>query len=354
MKLLFDLNHPAHFHLFHYVVKELSLRHEVLITAKKKDVLLDLLSKTDFNYKVLETKERKSGLIHSGINLLKRDIKMLSVVKQFKPDLLLGTSISISHVGRLKGIPSLYFGEDGYESVPLSHMIGYPFATHLITPDVTSVGKFSSKQVSYKGYHELAYLAPNHYSPDKSIYGELGLKEGERYSLLRFSALNAHHDVGIGGINTPLAEKLISSMEKHGKVFITTEKELGKKLNPFRMSIPADRIHHAMYYADIYVGDSQTMAAEAAVLGTPSFRVNEHVDKNVGYLMELEKKYKLTFGLQPSESKLLLNKVDEVLNDSNTSEKWQQRRQKMLNEKIDVASFFVDLIENYPDSTKNT
>ena len=34
----------------------------------------------------------------------------------------------------------------------------------------------------------------------------------------------------------------------------------------------------------------------------------------------------------------------------NLKKEWQLRREKMLSEKIDVASFFVWLIENYPQS----
>ncbi len=57
---------------------------------------------------------------------------------------------------------------------------------------------------------------------------------------------------------------------------------------------PSD-IYHALYYADLYIGDSQTIAAEKAVLGTPALRFNDFVGK-IGYLEELEHKYGLTFG----------------------------------------------------------
>ena len=62
-----------------------------------------------------------------------------------------------------------------------------------------------------------------------------------------------------------------------------------------------------MHTSDLYIGDSQTMAAETAVLGIPSIRFNNFVSK-LGYLEELEKTYGLTFGIKQGESKKLLSK----------------------------------------------
>ena len=71
-------------------------------------------------------------------------------------------------------------------------------------------------------------------------------------------------------------------------------------------------MHHALYYADIYIGDSQTMTAEAAVLGTPALRFNDFVGK-LSYLEELEHKYELTYGIKTSEPEKLYEKIREIL-----------------------------------------
>ena len=39
------------------------------------------------------------------------------------------------------------------------------------------------------------------------------------------------------------------------------------------MNIDPSDMHHALAFASLYIGDTQTMAAEAAVLGTPSIRL---------------------------------------------------------------------------------
>ena len=108
-------------------------------------------------------------------------------------------------------------------------------------------------------------------------------------------------------------------------------------------------MHHALAYADLYIGDSQTMAAEAAVLGTPSLRFNDFVGK-IGYLEELEHQYGLTHGFKTNEENKLLLKIKELVNDPNIKNEWANRRQKMLEDKIDLTALMIWLIENYPES----
>jgi len=95
------------------------------------------------------------------------------------------------------------------------------------------------------------------------------------------------------------------------------------------------------------------MTAEAAVLGIPSIRFNDFVGK-LGYLEELEHKYKLTYGIKTSEPEKLFCTIDELLKIHDIKSEWQKRRMKMLSEKIDVTAFFVWFIENYPNSVKIT
>ena len=51
----------------------------------------------------------------------------------------------------------------------------------------------------------------------------------------------------------------------------------------------------------MFIGDSQTMTSEAAVLGTPAIRCNSFVNR-ISYLEEEENTYELTFGFKPEDS----------------------------------------------------
>ena len=124
-----------------------------------------------------------------------------------------------------------------------------------------------------------------------------------------------------------------------------------------------------MVFASLYIGDSQTMSAEAGVLGVPFVRFNDFVGR-IGYLRELEDKYELGYGIhasvlaedsfirradglaQPSGVEALYERVEQLVAMPAEERKatFQSRREKMLAEKIDCAKFLTWFIENYPQS----
>ena len=59
------------------------------------------------------------------------------------------------------------------------------------------------------------------------------------------------------------------------------EYSLSKRGFVTRTSAPnATDMHHVMAFASLYIGDSQTMAAEAGVLGVPFVRFNDFVGRS--------------------------------------------------------------------------
>jgi predicted glycosyltransferase len=65
---------------------------------------------------------------------------------------------------------------------------------------------------------------------------------------------------------------------------------------------------------------------------------------------ELEKKYGLCHSFLSGEFDKMLSKIDELLTMPELKKEWQNRRKKMLGEKIDVTAFWVWFVENYPNS----
>ena len=97
------------------------------------------------------------------------------------------------------------------------------------------------------------------------------------------------------------------------------------------------------------IGDTQTMATEAGILGTPAIRCNSFVGENdMGNFIELEKKYDLIYSYRDQDE--ALNKALELLKDDNLKREWAKKIERLLNEKIDVTKFMVEFIENYPQS----
>lgn len=140
-------------------------------------------------------------------------------------------------------------------------------------------------------------------------------------------------------------------------------------MEKYRIKINPLDMHHVMAFASLYIGDSQTMAAEAGVLGVPFVRFNDFVGR-IGYLKELEDVYELGYGVhattldadsairradgseQPSGVEELYKRVEQLvaMPSDERYAVFQQRRKKMLSEKIDCAKFLTYFIEKYPQS----
>lgn len=349
MKYLFYLGHPAHFHLFKNTIYALKQKgHQLDILIKQKDVLEYLVRAQKLDYYNILPEGRKDSKAAIALGLLKRDWRLLNHCIRFRPHLMVGTSTEITHVGKLLGIPSINVNEDDWDAVPLFSKLGYPWASTILTPQSCSTGKWERKTVKYNGYHELAYLHPSHFEPDRSIIaGSVNIEKP--FYVLRFAKLTAHHDEGKKGLDITITRRILELLKSKGNIYITSERELENEFEPYRINLAPEHIHHALYYASLYIGDSQTMAAESAVLGTPSVRFNDFVGK-LGYLEELEKQYGLTFGIKTSQSDKLLDTIKKLINTSNIKEEWQKRRIRMLKDKIDVTAFFTWFIENFPES----
>ena len=350
MHILFHLGHPAHYHLFKNSIKELKKNHKISILIKKKDILEDLLVEDGIKYVNILPDGRKDSKFGIFFGLLKSDFKIFFFSLKNKPDLLVGTSPNIAHVGKLLNIPSINVNEDDADVVPLYAKISYPFSTEIVTPIACDNGKWNNKSIKYNSYHELAYLHQNNFTPSKEKIKKL-IDLDKPYFVLRFAKLTAHHDEGISGFSDRLAMDVIELLKAKGSVYITSERELLPQFEKYRLAVKLTDIHDVLYYSSMYIGDSQTMAAEAAVLGTPSIRFNDFVGK-IGYLEELEKKYDLTIGIKTNEKEKLLNTIKKIINTENIKDNWAIKRDKMLAEKIDAAKFFTWFVENYPQSAK--
>ena len=347
MKYLFYLGHPAHFHLFKNIINNLKKNdHQIFIAIQSKDVLEYLISSEEYNYVNISITKRRKNFLSLIIRTVKKDLKLLKICRAFKPNLLISSAPEITHVGRILGIESLLVFEDDLKSVPLYAFFGAPFASTLLTPSSCVVENWSRKHVYYNGYHELAYLHNAHFKPNDSIYDILNIKRCERFVIMRFVSWFASHDYGQSGFCIDLKEKIVQELSKYARVFISAEDYLPPSLKKFQIEIPPERMHDALAFANLYVGEGATMASECAMLGTPAVYVNSI---SAGTLEEQEK-YGLIYIFKDSQG--VNEKVTEMIKIINLKEEWQKRRKKMLADKIDVTSFMVWFVENFPESVK--
>lgn len=345
MRILFNIAHPSQVHQFKYAIKELEKKgHKCKITIIDKEVSIKLLDAYSFEYDVIGS--AKSSLFSKSIELLKIESKLYNISRSFKPDLLVGGSGNayVAHVGKLINKPSIIF-EDS-ENAIIERFLTDPFATVICTP--SSFKKdLGSKQVLFDGYKELSYLHPNHFCPNPEILKELGLAKEDKLIIMRFVTWSANHDIGHHGIQNKI--ELVKELEKYGRVLITSENNIDPELEKYKIKTSPEKLHDLLFFAHLFIGDSQTMTTEAAVLGVPAIRCNSFVGKNdMSNFIELEQKYHLIFNYNDSTEALM--KAIELMKNPRLGDEWSYKRDNLLKDKIDVSSFITWFIDNYSQS----
>ncbi len=366
MKVLFMISHPAHFHIFKNTIGDLQKDgHSVVIVIRPKDMLEQLCIQANVPYVKVDQRPQNSNLFRLGLSLLKRCWDVCKIVKKEHPNLLMGSDGVLAVAGKIFKIPSFELFDDDYEIIKMYADLFFPLYTSVIAPKITDAGKFSYKKIEFDGYKKLAYLWPTRFSPSEDIVKQYGIDVTKPYFILRFAKLTAHHDVNIHGFSTSVAENVINMLAPYGKIYITSERELEPQFEKYRLKINPLDIHHVLAFASIYIGDSQTMACEAGILGTPFVRYNDFVGK-INYMAEMEDKYHLGIGVKASptfksdptdDAKLcgenaLYSAISAllVMDEEERIQLYTNRRNKMLSEKIDVATWLTWFIENYPQS----
>lgn len=349
MKILIDMGHPAHVHLFKNFIREMEKRgHEIKVTARDKDVTRQLLDAYHIPYEPVGT--MKGGKINLLMEWIYRDFKILTIARKFKPDILMGVlNPAIVHAAKILGKKSIIFTDSEPEVVkyPIADLMTTPFADVILT--LSSVRHdYGKKEVRVNSFKELAYLHPRWLTPDPSVLDSLGLKEGEDYVLLRFVAWGAYHDVDREGFDIKAKKALIEKIEPYARVFISSESKLPGEFERYRIPIRPEQMHDFLSYAKLLICDSQTMTTEAAVLGTPAIRFNSFVgDRDMGNFVELEEKYELIFNYK--DTNLAIEKAVELVRKTNLKEMWADKRKKLLHEKTDLTAFIIDLFYQFPN-----
>jgi uncharacterized protein len=338
MRVFVTIQHPAHVHFFRNAIAELEAEgHDVQVFAREKEMAVELLRRYDISHEVL------AGTA-SGLSELARvqaiyEARLLRRAIQLKPDVIMAIGgVAAAHVAKVTSAKSAIFYDT--EHAKLIQNLAFPFADAIYTPDCYTQNA-GSKQIRYPGYHELAYLHPDRFTPDPVVVEDLGLDPEETFTVLRLVEWGASHDVGQGGFDD--VRDVVKRLEDAGsEVLITSERSLPSSLEARRATVPPHRMHDLLAFADLFVGEGATMAAESAVLGTPAIYVNT---LTMGYTDELDERYKLLFNYQKEDRHArALEKAVSIL-EGDTD--WQERREQLLDDKVDTTDVILRAIMSH-------
>ena len=348
MNILIDINHPAHVHLLRNAYFELQAKgHQIIVTIKDVEVIKNLLELYGIPY--INIGRKNDALALKGFDQLLYDWKILNLVHRYNIDVGIGSSINLAHVSRISRMHSIILDDDDDDVEPLFVKYAHPFADIILTPD--SIVRKAKQTLYYPGTHELAYLHPHRFVPNPSVLASIGINLGEPYFILRFNAFKAHHDIGVCGLSIEDKRRLIKVLESHGRVIITTERNIDDEFLPYKMSISQEQIHNLLYYATMLIGDSQTMTSEAALLGTPAIKCNSFAGR-LAVPNEIEQRYGLCYSFLPEQVESFFDKIEELLSMPDLKEEWHRRNSRLLVDKIDVTAFLTWFVEGYPQSVE--
>jgi len=334
IKIGFFPAHPAQFWMMKALYDNPPDNVEVQWYIRDKDVTKELIDSFNLPYTLVS--KAKIGLTGNAIELFENIFKFLWISKRNKVDIWLSKYGAVNIASWLLRLKNVSFNDDDADIVPLIAYTSYPFANKVLCTKWTRMGKFKKKAISYSAFHELFYLHPNRFTKDlNTVLDCLNIKEIKPYVIIRLSSLEAHHDLKVTGISESLLKDIINLLKSKFQIYISSEKSLPEWLTPLKIKINPKNMHQVLSHANFCIADSQTMIAEAAVLGVPSLRVSSFV-KKIGYLDELERRG-LCKGVSPAHQDLL--KEVYKLSKINTND-IINKKNKLIAETIDPVPFF--------------
>lgn len=363
MNILFVSGHPAQVHNFRNARKELiSAGHNVFWLTTPKDIATNLLDIYKIPYQTL-LKPNK-GIISKAWTLLRNVLWEICLFRRNKIDVAITRTCPYTTIAaKICGIKHITINDTEHAAYKMKKFSDQVDA--VVLPECFDF-QLRSDELRFPGNIELFYLHRNRFVP-APIWDLLQIEPDTRFAIVRFVKWDAWHDTElVGGFTLDQKRELVARLQKHMRVFISSETELPTDLEPYRIQIPIERMHDVQAAASLFVGESATMASESVVLGTPAIYIDE---VGRGYTDE-EAREQLLWMYRPVPSrdelksnepdwiaggvKECIEKAEEIASSSFDIIEYAKRHKKWIATKIDCTAFLTWFIENYPASAKQT
>lgn len=307
MRALFEIVHPADALFFKRPIEALRSRgDEVLVLSRRKDITCDLLDEFGIPHRPVSV--AATGTARLALELARRDVAVFRAAREFCPDVMAGFGgVAISHAGRVAGIPAVSFYDS--ENAMLQTRLTWPFITHLYVPEAYGGATPEDRTTRLPGVKELSFLHPSAFRADYETALAAGLDPERENFFVRVVAWRANHDLGKRGWSADLLRSVIGYLSGAGAVHLSSETPLPDDLRMYEYRGPRNAVHHLLAHCRALVGESATMASEAAVLGVPAIYAGRDFP---GYTRELEAAG-LIRNLHEVDSGTLLPEIDRLL-----------------------------------------
>lgn len=339
MKILIDINHPAHVHYFRNFIKIMENKeHSFKVINRDSPMINKLLDYYNIDHIVRNPRPKQKGTAASLLNLAKMIFACFKESLSFKPDMYLGFASSACAVtSAIFGKPCILL--DDTEHNAMNHKIYTKFCSCVLTPFYfkKSLGK---KQICFKAFVEQLYLHSSVYTPQTDVLKELGIKKNE-YVLVRYISYDAHHDLVAQPLDDRNKRNIVESLSKNFRVLVSHESS-PNPYKEFALKIRPEQMHDVEANAKFMITEGATMASEAFVLGVPYIYINP---LHVGYV-DIQSS---TFP-EMARSTTEENEIMEYLGKLAKTESLPNIQKHLEQSTINPTAFLVWFVENYPQS----
>lgn len=363
MNIIFRSGHPAQIHNFRNVRDELIKDgHNVYWFATPKDIAINLLETYHIPYEVLY--KPKPNIFSIAWAFLRNVIWEMHFMRKHKIDIVVSRICPFTtFAAKLCGVKHIILDDTEHGAKKIRRFSDR--VDSVVLPSCYNM-QLREDELRFPGNIELFYTHPKRFTP-KPVWDLLGIEPNTRFAIVRFVKWNAWHDTQlVGGFTLDQKRTLIQRLQAHLRVFISSESELPADLEPYRIHIPIEQMHHVQAAAALFVGESATMASESVCLGTPAIYIDQ---VGRGYTDE-EARESLLWMFRPVPNRASLKegepdwisggveeciaKAEEISSPAFDTASYAKRHKAWLSTKIDCTAFLTWFIENYPQSAEQT
>lgn len=334
-RILIDVGHPAHVHLFKNLARNYIDHGDlVLFTVRPKELEKYLLENEHLPY--VEIGNNGKSILSKIWGLFSKNYRLYKIVRKFSPDIIVSHgSFYAAQVGWLLRIPSITLEDTGNRE----QVLLYQFFTNLILSPQALGKRFSKSHIFYNGLHEFTYIKRN---------GEkrsLPVDASDRLILVRFVSWNASHDISGGGLNHDQKIELIDFLKTFGNIYISSESELPDELLDYKLKSDPGVFHETLMKSSLIISDGSTTAIEGCLSGVPALYTGNCTPGVIKYLIEK--------GLLVAANDLVnIRSLLPGLRANDYSGKLRLKRDELYYESVDLTKLLVWIIDQYPESLK--
>lgn len=347
MRILIDINHPAHVHYFRNFIKLMEAKgHEFCVINRDSEMINQLLDYYGIAHVIRNKRPKKKGVLPSLMNLAWMTMCCIRKSFSFHPDMYVGFASSACAItSRLFRKSCILMDDTEHNS--LNHKIYLPACSAVLTPFYFSKdlqpGCIKSKQVRFDAYVEQLYLHSDFYHPNDNVLKELSL-EPHGYAIVRYIAYDAHHDLAVHPLDAEAKKEIVVELSKYCRVFVSLEEGgCDPFYEPYALNISPEKMHDLEANAKLMVTEGATMASESFIHGVPYIYLNPLKCGNIDYQCD----HYPDRAFQSTDVKEVINAIGRIVDTSFDAE---NARNEAETQTINPTRFLEWFVENYQSS----